>query len=327
MIRYNFKKGLTCIFFPFTFLKSNATMKTDEVVYMAQAMTRRKYQQKQKKKLKKRIPNTRKKRRLRPWIFYLLITFFASILIFSVARIFFWQQDNEHIKEIEKQIEKDVKPKKNKEEGELINPPEEKESDYWYYVKMPFYEVDFNSLLAKNQDTVAFIHMNNTNVNYPVVQTTDNDYYLTHAYDHSNNEAGWVFMDYRSTLNPLGNNVILYGHGRLNKTVFGSLKNALTPSWQNNKDNYVIWLSTPQENLLYQIFSIYTIQTEGYYLKQDFRSDQEKETWITTMKQRNIAPIDTSVSISDNVLTLSTCENNTGGRIVIHAKLIKRQAR
>ena len=123
MIRYNFKKGLTCIFFPFTFLKSNATMKTDEVVYMAQAMTRRKYQQKQKKKLKKRIPNTRKKRRLRPWIFYLLITFFASILIFSVARIFFWQQDNEHIKEIEKQIEKDVKPKKNKEEGELINPP------------------------------------------------------------------------------------------------------------------------------------------------------------------------------------------------------------
>ncbi len=292
---------------------------------MERRMTREKYRRFQKKKRDSKEPL--KRRRLRPWAFCIVLVFLSSLLLFSIFRIFLWQKDNHHIKELEKEIKKEIDPKKKKEEGELVNPPTEQDSDYWYYVKMPFYEVNFDSLKAKNKDTIAFIHMNNTNVNYPVVQTTDNDYYLTHAYDKSVNEAGWVFMDYRSQLNPLSEHVIIYGHGRLNKTVFGSLKNALSKNWQQNKDNYVIWLSTENENFLYQIFSIYTIQTEGYYLRQNFSSEQEKENWVTTLKQRNISSTDTTVTAQDHILTLSTCENNSGGRIVIHAKLIKRQLR
>lgn len=58
---------------------------------------------------------------------------------------------------------------------------------------VPFYDVDFSQLLKKNLDTVAFINVKGTNINYPIVQTKDNDYYLTHAFDKSYNEAGWVF--------------------------------------------------------------------------------------------------------------------------------------
>ena len=125
----------------------------------------------------------------------------------------------------------------------------------------------------------------------------------------------------------LGDNTILYGHARLDGTLFGSLKNVLSSSWQKNKDNYVIFLSTPRENWLFQIFSIYTIKKEGYYITTNFSSSGKKQVWLNTMKERNIAPIDTEVDVKDKILTLSTCQDSNGGRIVVHAKLIKRQNR
>ena len=260
----------------------------------------------------------KKKKRLRPWVNMILFTIFLSMLIFSSYKLYSWMRDNHNIKKLTEKIEKDYS---------IEQKDDEVESDYWYYVKMPFYEVDFNTLLQKNPNTVAFIHMESTNINYPVVQASDNNYYLNHAFDGSNNDAGWIFMDYRNTLNPINDNIIIYGHGRLDKTVFGSLKNALTSSWQQNRDNYTIWLSTPTENMVFQIFSIYTIQSESYYITTRFTSPTAKEKWLNTMKSRNTAPIDTPVNVNDTILTLSTCQNNEGGRIVVQAKLIKRQAR
>ncbi len=269
----------------------------------------------------------KKKNRLRSIPFWILLIIFTSAIIYSSFKLFEWYQDNKKIKNLNKDIKDETKVRKNKDKGELVNQPDDKESDYWYYVGLPFYEVDFSKLLAKNKDTVAFIHMANTNINYPVVQTSNNDYYLNHAFDKSRNDAGWVFMDYRNNINNLSDNTIIYGHGRLDKTVFGSLKNALTRSWQKNKDNYAIWLSTPRENMIFQIFSIYTVQSESYYITTSFSSISQKQTWLDTMKQRNQAINNTPVNVNDKILTLSTCQNNEGGRIVVQAKLVKKQTR
>ena len=268
-----------------------------------------------------------KKKRLRSKAFWILLTIFLCILIFSFYEIAEWYKDNIKIKDINDDIKDITDIKKNKDDGELVNPDSNKESDYWYYVNFPFYEVDFNELLKKNKDTVAFIHMNNTNINYPVVKTTDNKFYLNHAFDKSRNSAGWVFMDYRNTIEGLSDNTVIYGHGRIDKTVFGTLKNTLTKSWQSNKDNYVIWLSTPKENMLFQIFSIYTIQSESYYITTSFDTTDSKKNWIDEMQKRNTSSAYAPVSVNDNILTLSTCQNNEGGRIVVQAKLIKKQAR
>ena len=275
--------------------------------------------------IKYKLKHSKKKRRLRPWAFWFFLILFLTIILISSFKIYNWQKDNNKIKNIDKNIKKDIKVKENNNDGELVNQPKEKESDYWYYVKLPFYEVDFNSLVEKNNDTVAFIHMKNTNINYPVVQTNNNDYYLTHAFDKSKNSAGWVFMDYRNNISNLNDNTVIYGHGRIDKTVFGSLKNSLNKSWQANKENLAIWLSTKNQNLLFQIFSIYTIKSENYYITTNFENTEKKQTWLNTMKERNIAAIDNSVNINDKILTLSTCKNNSGDRIVVQAKLIKRQ--
>ena len=255
----------------------------------------------------------------------ILIVICLSIFFISIYTIITWNIDNFKIKKINEEIKEETILKSLNDSGELINPPEDYNSNYYYFVKMPFYQCDFSNLLNKNSDTVAFIHINNTLIHYPVVKTNDNNYYLNHSFDKQENKAGWIFMDYRNNIDELSDNTIIYGHRRLDGTMFGTLKNMLLPSWQNNKDNYVIFISTLKENYLFQIFSIYVIEKENYYIKTDFNGNSEKQKWIDTMKQRNMVAINTEVNINDKFLTLSTCYNNNEKRLVVHAKLIKKQ--
>ncbi len=248
-----------------------------------------------------------------------------SIIIFSLYTILNWFQDNSKIRQLSTEIEEKIEITEKKEEGELVNPPKSRANNYYYYAMFPFYEVNLSILEQQNNDTVAFLHIPNTKINYPVVKTTDNEFYLTHSFDKEDNKAGWIFMDYRNSLEPLSDNTILYGHRRLDGALFGSLKELLSPSWQEEKSNYVISFSTKKESMLFQIFSIYTIQEENYYITPNFSSKNKKAKWLYTMKARNTAPIDTDVDINDKILTLSTCQNNQGGRIVVQAKLIKRK--
>lgn len=281
---------------------------------------------KPKKSRKKKEKNKKKIKyiRLKPIPFLILLIIFSSIILINLRNILKWEKDNQEINNLEEKIEEIVEITEIEEEGEIINPPVEKESDYWYYIKVPFQDLDFTKLLEQNKDTVGFIHVRNTNINYPIVKTTNNEYYLNHAFDKSYNEAGWVYMDYRNN-NFDDFNTIIYGHGRLNKTVFGSLKNTLDKNWQTDKDNYILTISTPQKNSVYQIFSIYTIKAESYYIKTEFNSDNEKEIWIEEMNNRNISLMYSPANINDKIITLSTCLNNNDERIVVHAKLIKLQ--
>ena len=269
----------------------------------------------------------RKRMRLKPVPFAILILICSSIFIFSLYSLVTWQLDNNKIKNLHSEIDDISNGEFIKDKGDAFNPPDDKDSDYWYYIDLPFYNVDFDELLKKNKDTVAFIHMENNNINYPVVQSKDNNYYLTHAFDKSYNEAGWVFLDYRNNINSLSFNNIIYGHGRLNKTVFGSLKDTLDKKWQSNKDNLAIYISTPNENMIFQIFSIYTIKSESYYINTLFNNKNEKSKWLDTMIKRNTSAINTSVDTNDKILTLSTCLDDNGGRVVVQAKLIKTQKR
>lgn len=263
----------------------------------------------------------------KPVLKYILIIICLAIIFISGYILINWIIDNWQIEQINQNITKNIVLKDTSDNGKLVNPPQNKKSDYYYYAALPFYQVDFSNLIFQNQDTVGFIHMNNTNINFPIVQANDNDYYLNHTFDKSKNKAGWIFMDYRNDSRNLDDNTIIYGHSRVDRTMFGSLRNVLTSYWQNNPANYVIFLSTLKENMIFQIFSIYTIKSESYYITTDFKNNEEKANWLKTMQKRNIAPINTEVNINDKILTLSTCQNNFGGRLVIQAKLIKKQDR
>ena len=267
-----------------------------------------------------------KRKKLHSISILFILIFFCCLMLFSAYKIYKWVKDNRRIKDLNNLIQENISIEENDEEGKLVNPEQDKESDYWYYVHFPFYEVDFNELLQKNKDTIGFIHMNNTNINYPIVQTSNNSYYLTHAFDKSKNDAGWVFLDYRNNINDLQDNNIIYAHGRYDMTMFGSLKNVFKENWYENTENYVVHLSTPKENTLWQVFSVYKIKTETYYLTSSFGSTSSHEKFIKTIKSRSKYNFNTSVNTKDKILTLSTCYNQKE-KVVLHAKLIKIQKR
>lgn len=260
------------------------------------------------------------------WIFVALFVIFLSIILFCLIKIFHWGNDNKYTSDIIDNINNTVNItlRDDDEDTEKINNTNENEtSDYWYYIKFPLIDVDITKLKEKNDDTVGWINVNNTNINYPYVQGKDNSYYLKHSFDKKYNEAGWVFLDYRNNTNLDNKNSILYAHSRLDKTMFGSLSKVLKFSWYNDKDNHIIRLSTETENTLWQIFSVYKIPEESYYITTNFNSDEEYNKFLNTIKQRSIHNFNTNLDINDKILTLSTCYSDTE-RTVVHAKLIKR---
>ena len=184
--------------------------------------------------------------------------------------------------------------------------------------------INFDTLVKYNSDTVGWIIVNNTNINYPFVQTKNNSYYLNHSFNKEENSAGWIFLDYRNDINNLSKNNILYGHSRKDKTMFGSLFNVLEESWYKNENNQIIKVITKNEVTLWQIFSIYIIKNEDYYLTTNFDTRNEFIMYINTSLYRSIYNFNTSVTPDDIILTLSTC-NGKYKKLVVQAKLIKKE--
>ena len=186
-------------------------------------------------------------------------------------------------------------------------------------------EYDFDKLKEINTDIVGFIEVDNTNISYPVVKSSDNSYYLNHSYTKEKNNIGSIFLDYRNDLDNLSKNNIIYCHGRLDNTMFGSLNNLLDSSNLDSKESYYITLSTPKSIMTFKIFSVYTIPKEGYYIKTYFSSNKYFKEFLETIMKRSIYNFNTDVSTNDKILTLSTCKDNFGKRVVVHAKLLKKE--
>ena len=194
-------------------------------------------------------------------------------------------------------------------------------NDYWDYMNVSFMDVNFDELINKNSDTVGWIKVEGTKVNYPVVQTDDNEYYLNHAFNGRSNIGGWVFADYRDDFVNFGKNTIIYGHNMNNKTMFGSVPSMLYNGYLYNSNNYYIKISTPYSNSNWKVFSVYTVSPEIYYLKTNFRSDPFSN-FIDTIKNRSVYDFGIDVSEDDKILTLSTCDNTGTKRVAVHAKMV-----
>lgn len=183
-------------------------------------------------------------------------------------------------------------------------------------------EINYNALQSINSDIVAWIKINNTNVNYPVVQTENNEFYLNHNIEKNENKAGWIFMDYRNNLNNKDKNIIIYGHNRMDGSMFSSLKNLFQKQWYENEQNLKIQLITESETLIYQIFSIYEINNEDYYITTGFDNNEKFNQFLNNIKSRSIKDFGVNVTEKDQILTLSTCSSNNKDRYVVHAKKV-----
>ncbi len=272
----------------------------------------------------------KKKLKIKNIIELIFVLFFSFSLIISIINIFKWKLDSnkttEQIKKIQDIIE--IQEVEEFEEAEIIEQEKEfsKINPYWHYINMNLINVNFNKLKEINPNTKGWLQVNGTNINYPFVQAKDNKYYLNHSFDKSYNNAGWVFLDYRNSLDLLEKNTIIYAHGRLDNTMFGPLKNILKNGWFSNSDNHVVKLSTESENTLWQVFSVYRIPTTSDYIRVNFNSGEAFKIWTNMLINRSAYNFNTLVNENDKVLTLSTCYNDDD-KVVLHAKLIKKETR
>lgn len=273
---------------------------------------------------------TKKKHIIFTIILIIIIVILLTLIGISSINIYNWHKDNKDIEEITETINKNVEIndiKDSDNQNITIIKPETNTTNtsiYWTYTKMDLMDVNLDELKKMNKDTVGWLSVSGTNVNYPFVQTSDNDYYMKHSFNKTKNSAGWIFLDYRNNLDIFDKNTIIYGHSRIDKTMFGSLKNTLNKSWYNNKENHIIKMSTDKYDSLWQIFSIYHLPNTNDYLQTVFNSGEEFKNFTSMLQNRSIYKFETTIDEEDRILTLSTCHNNTPKeKLVIHAKLIK----
>ena len=234
-------------------------------------------------------------------VYYIIDIFVVIIIIFCLYKIGNWFYDNYKVKKA-KDSYKDTQDKVDD-----IDISKVKEDT-----------ISIKELKKENEDTVAWLKVNNTKISYPIVRSTDNEYYLNKSFDKSYNSAGWIFMDYKNKLDGTDKNIVIYGHNRKNGDMFGTLKTTLKEEWYTNKDNKEILLITENEIQRYEVFSVYEIKNEEYYITTNF-IDKNYSDFLNTIKNRSIYDFNTNVSEDKNILTLSTCSNNDKYRTVLHA--------
>ncbi len=173
-----------------------------------------------------------------------------------------------------------------------------------------------------NSDTIAWLKVKGTTIEYPVVKSSDNDFYLSHSFDKSYNKAGWIFADFRNSFDDNDDNLIIYGHNMMDGSMFNSLKMVIKSEWYENEDNHLILLLTENKQNVYKVFSTYKISAQDYETITKYESKENFKTYLNFIKKKSIFNYNTDVNEENQILTLSTCDDNSNYRIVLHAKKV-----
>ncbi|MGE6855781.1 class B sortase [Bacillus sp. FSL K6-2841] len=182
----------------------------------------------------------------------------------------------------------------------------------------------FDELRKVNDDIVGWINMKDTMIQYPIVQSRDNAFYLTRNYLKNDTRAGSIFMDYRNDVLHESPNTVVYGHRMRDGSMFAGLTNYL-------KGDFFDEHRTFQYDTLYQsyeaeIFAVYETTVDFDYIQTDFQDLGEYAHYLQSVRKKSIYQTKTDVSTDDLILTLSTCDHvlaPKNGRLVVQAKLKK----
>lgn len=185
-------------------------------------------------------------------------------------------------------------------------------------------------LQKENSDIVAYIQIEGTNINYPVLQTTDNDYYVKHNYKKEYSELGAIFLDKDSKLNEPTTNYLIYGHRSKNGLMFEDLVNYKKEEFY--KQHPIIKFTTPTEDSEYEIIAVFLSRIYykseknvfRYYYFINAENEEEYNEYITNSKKASLYDTGKTAEYGEQLLTLSTCEySQEDGRLAVVAKKVK----
>lgn len=178
----------------------------------------------------------------------------------------------------------------------------------------------YNTMYDINNDYEAWIYISGTKINYPIVQGTDNDFYLKHTFYKEPVFSASLFIDYRIESGAEGKNVIVYGHNMRDGSMFAALKKFRQKEFRQRHPSFSVYTSTGAYE--YQVFASYTTSPDSDTYTVGFANDEEFMNYINIVKTWSDTDYGVDVTAEDKIITMSTCVNNDADRYVVHAKRI-----
>lgn len=180
--------------------------------------------------------------------------------------------------------------------------------------------IDLNALREVNPDVVGWIHIPNSLVNYPLMQGEDNQFYLEHTWEGSENPYGSIFLEHRNSPDLTDFNTIIYGHNMMNGSMFGGLSQyAYQWFWEWNRYIYIV---TDEGVLRYEIFSSYLADIDSGTYRIRFPETEDREAFLAMALENSQISTGITPAPTDRIITLSTCTGlGYESRRVVHAYL------
>ncbi|MDE6469581.1 MAG: class B sortase [Eubacterium sp.] len=196
----------------------------------------------------------------------------------------------------------------------------EVEEDYSDNKETPPISVDFDALKSENEDIVAWLYCENTPINYPIAQSSDNSYYLNRRIDKQYSKMGTLFLDYRNAFDFSDLNSIVYGHNMKVDAMFGVLPNYREQEYYESHP--VMWLFTPQNSYKIELFAGFlTTDTSDIYSIKGSR--EELKQYLSEAVSSSVFTSNIAASPDENIILLSTCSYETdNARFVLLGNLI-----
>ncbi len=182
--------------------------------------------------------------------------------------------------------------------------------------------VDWNYLRTVNTDIIAWLYCPDTRINYPVMQTSDNDYYLHRGYDRQPNTAGALFADYNSAAGVTSSNFIVYGHNMKDGSMFAAVYNYVTQDYYNQHP--VMYLLTPTQNYRVDLIAAHIVESSmdnypGYF------QGGEYQDYLNKIVSSSFFRTNANVTTNYQLITMSTCDyssNYNDPRFLLHGLLV-----
>lgn len=186
--------------------------------------------------------------------------------------------------------------------------------------KTPEPTYSYEEYRERNHDVIGWIKIDDTVVDYPIVQSDDNSYYLTRNPLKQSSKAGAIFLDYRCDARS-GKHNILFGHNMtVSGTMFAQVNNYSLRSFYDNHRTFTVTFGDNTHT--YKVFSVYATHVDNaQYMTVDFDSGEQFAQYMNMLASLSQFPVDTEITPDDRVITLSTCNhiNYSDGRFVVHA--------
>ncbi len=182
---------------------------------------------------------------------------------------------------------------------------------------------DHDALLAINPDAVGYLQIPALNLLLPVVQGTDNEYYLSHTLNGESSKSGTLFIDCNNKDGIESQNTIIYGHNMKNGSMFGSLRKYIQSDFYSKGDNKYFYFYVENKIYKYEIYSVHTTPSVSETYTTEFASTDAFFTYIDTMLRASYHKSDLDFYNDSKTITFSTCTNDDNTRLVVQAVRIE----